>query len=175
MTRKIVKRSTFLHPHTKLRCKFYITWRKKIFQIHKRKEIKELEMLGIEPRASYMQSMRSTTELHPPLISYSTINIAIEKDKRYLHSKVDCFLNFAFKQVNSRLFVQFYFSSFNRYRSLYSSVAEHWSCKPGVLSSILSGGIAFFIYKICSFSRSWSYFDNILNFWLKHTFIRTLS
>ena len=25
--------------------------------------------------------------------------------------------------------------------SLYSSVAEHWSCKPGVESSILSGGI----------------------------------
>ena len=25
-------------------------------------------------------------------------------------------------------------------RSLYSSVAEHWSCKPGVESSILSGG-----------------------------------
>ncbi len=24
---------------------------------------------------------------------------------------------------------------------LYSSVAEHWSCKPGVESSILSGGI----------------------------------
>ena len=24
--------------------------------------------------------------------------------------------------------------------SLYSSVAEHWSCKPGVESSILSGG-----------------------------------
>ena len=29
-------------------------------------------------------------------------------------------------------------------RSLYSSVAEHWSCKPGVESSILSGGIDFF-------------------------------
>ena len=27
--------------------------------------------------------------------------------------------------------------------SLYSSVAEHWSCKPGVESSILSGGIDF--------------------------------
>ena len=25
--------------------------------------------------------------------------------------------------------------------SLYSSVAEHWSCKPGVESSILSGGM----------------------------------
>ncbi len=28
-----------------------------------------LEMLGIEPRTSYMQSMRSTTELHPHLMS----------------------------------------------------------------------------------------------------------
>ena len=28
--------------------------------------------------------------------------------------------------------------------SLYSSVAEHWSCKPGVESSILSGGIVMF-------------------------------
>ena len=27
--------------------------------------------------------------------------------------------------------------------SLYSSVAEHWSCKPGVESSILSGGMFF--------------------------------
>ncbi len=27
-----------------------------------------LEMLGIEPRTSYMQSMRSTTELHPHLM-----------------------------------------------------------------------------------------------------------
>ena len=25
----------------------------------------QMEMLGIEPRTSYMQSMRSTTELHP--------------------------------------------------------------------------------------------------------------
>ena len=28
--------------------------------------------------------------------------------------------------------------------SLYSSVAEHWSCKPGVVSSNLTGGIVFF-------------------------------
>ena len=33
-------------------------------------------------------------------------------------------------------------------RSLYSSVAEHWSCKPGVESSILSGGIAFFFFIV---------------------------
>ena len=104
-------------------------------------------MPGIEPGASYMQSMRSTTELHPPLICYSAIYIAVKKGKRHVHSKVDFFFsNFAFLQVNSMLLVQFYFSSINRYRSLYSSVAEHWSCKPGVLSSILSGGIAFFLY-----------------------------
>ncbi len=28
-----------------------------------------LEMLGIEPRTSYMQSMRSTTELHPRIVT----------------------------------------------------------------------------------------------------------
>lgn len=32
--------------------------------------------------------------------------------------------------------------------SLYSSVAEHWSCKPGVESSILSGGSSFFVLQI---------------------------
>ncbi len=30
-----------------------------------KKKKKNLEMPGIEPGASYMQSMRSTTELHP--------------------------------------------------------------------------------------------------------------
>ena len=33
-------------------------------------------------------------------------------------------------------------------RSLYSSVAEHWSCKPGVESSILSGGKYYFLCHI---------------------------
>ena len=28
----------------------------------------------------------------------------------------------------------------NLFLGLYSSVAEHWSCKPGVVSSILTGG-----------------------------------
>ena len=28
-----------------------------------------------------------------------------------------------------------------KYQSLYSSVVEHWSRKPGVVSSILTGGI----------------------------------
>ena len=36
-------------------------------------------------------------------------------------------------------------------RSLCSSVAEHWSCKPGVLSSILSGGIAFYHSQIIKY------------------------
>ena len=31
-------------------------------------ELKEVEMPGIEPGASYMRSMRSTTELHPPCV-----------------------------------------------------------------------------------------------------------
>ena len=35
--------------------------------------------------------------------------------------------------------------------SLYSSVAEHWSCKPGVESSILSGGNM--IFGIVSLSK----------------------
>ena len=42
-------------------------------------------------------------------------------------------------------------------RSLYSSVVEHWSCKPGVVSSNLTGGNIFFnniisLYK-CHFLR----------------------
>ena len=35
-----------------------------IYQLLHEQEI--MEMPGIEPGASYMQSMRSTTELHPP-------------------------------------------------------------------------------------------------------------
>ena len=34
------------------------------------------------------------------------------------------------------------------YQCLYSSVAEHWSCKPGVESSILSGGSFSGVLKI---------------------------
>ena len=34
-----------------------------------------------------------------------------------------------------------------RTKSLYSSVAEHWSCKPGVESSILSGGMFPFAFE----------------------------
>ncbi|MED6242438.1 hypothetical protein ATANTOWER_004749 [Ataeniobius toweri] len=30
-----------------------------------------LEMLGIDPRTSYMQSMRSTTELHPLCLTHA--------------------------------------------------------------------------------------------------------
>ena len=32
--------------------------------------------------------------------------------------------------------------------SLYSSVAEHWSCKPGVVSSNLTGGIVDFFSRL---------------------------
>ena len=35
------------------------------------------------------------------------------------------------------------------YMSLYSSVVEHWSCKPGVESSNLSGGSLNFLYFKC--------------------------
>ena len=41
-----------------------ITWSKR--KSRKRKKETVVEMPGIEPGASYMQSMRSTTELHPP-------------------------------------------------------------------------------------------------------------
>lgn len=34
-------------------------------EVDLRKEKKKLEMLGVEPRASYMRSKRSPTELHP--------------------------------------------------------------------------------------------------------------
>ena len=41
------------------------------------KQSQYLEVLGIEPRASYMQSMRSTTELHP-LTGYLFANTFLE-------------------------------------------------------------------------------------------------
>ncbi len=37
-----------------------------------------LEMLGIEPRTSYMQSMRSTTELHPHLMRVFSAYVDIQ-------------------------------------------------------------------------------------------------
>ena len=37
-------------------------------------------MPGIEPGASYMQSMRSTTELHPPSLLIAKLNIQITRD-----------------------------------------------------------------------------------------------
>ena len=40
--------------------------------------------------------------------------------------------------------------------SLYSSVAEHWSCKPGVESSILSGGIII-IFTSYAWLWRWSF------------------
>lgn len=36
-------------------------------------KICQVEMPGIEPGASYMQSMRSTTELHPLLFEFLNI------------------------------------------------------------------------------------------------------
>ena len=38
-------------------------------------------------------------------------------------------------------------------KGLYSSVAERWSCKPKVMSSILIGGNTFFFYK--SWTKEW--------------------
>ncbi len=38
--------------------------------------------------------------------------------------------------------------------SLYSSVVEHWSCKPGVVSSNLTGGIIFVTCFIISVVQS---------------------
>ena len=40
----------------------------------------------------------------------------------------------------------FYDTKLIEYMSLYSSVVEHWSCKPGVMSSNLIGG-SFFKFK----------------------------
>ena len=39
-----------------------------------------MEMPGIEPGASYMQSMRSTTELHPPYTTRRTRKISEQLD-----------------------------------------------------------------------------------------------
>ncbi len=36
-------------------------------------------MLGIEPMTSYMQSMRSTTELHPQLITVFSVSVGLQK------------------------------------------------------------------------------------------------
>lgn len=43
-----------------------LSW--KTSHISRLQKKKNVEMLGIEPRASYMQSMHSTTELHPLLL-----------------------------------------------------------------------------------------------------------
>ena len=42
--------------------------------------------------------------------------------------------------------------------SLLSSVAERWSCKPAVVSSILTGGKFFFLLEISIFSLQFYYF-----------------
>jgi hypothetical protein len=43
-----------------------------------------------------------------------------------------------------------FYQGWNYRESLYSSVAEHWSCKPGVESSILSGGSVIFFFSAFS-------------------------
>ena len=43
--------------------------------------------------------------------------------------------------------------SHTKHECLYSSVAERWSCKPKVMSSILIGGNTFFFYK--SWTKEW--------------------
>ena len=48
-------------------------------------------------------------------------------------------------------FEEFYICS---YQSLYSSVAERWSCKPKVMSSILIGGSIFFSLNLPCFAQT---------------------
>ena len=43
--------------------------------------------------------------------------------------------------------------SHTKHECLYSSVAERWSCKPKVMSSILIGGKSLFFYK--SWTKEW--------------------
>lgn len=50
----------------------------------KKKKLRKVEMPGIEPGASYMQSMRSTTELHPHTV-HSVVPVSVlihDKDSR---------------------------------------------------------------------------------------------
>ena len=93
---------------------FLIIWRK-IYLCEKK-----LEMRGIEPRAFHMQSERSTTELHP-------LAIYILCSVRYSVLLLDRFKNDW--SLNPK-----------KEHSLFSSVVEHWSRKPGVMSSNLIGG-----------------------------------
>ena len=55
-------------------------------------------------------------------------------------------------QLQGHLYGTHTFSHCN-HECLYSSVAERWSCKPKVMSSILIGGKTFFFYK--SWVKQW--------------------
>ena len=57
--------SSFLHITFKHRINFAWQWPIPFQQHYVQICSKDVEMPGIEPGASYMQSMRSTTELHP--------------------------------------------------------------------------------------------------------------
>ncbi len=48
---------------------------------HIKPMMKRVEMPGIEPGASYMQSMRSTTELHPLIEQTHTFMVLIHNDR----------------------------------------------------------------------------------------------
>ncbi len=61
-----------------------------------------LEMLGIEPRTSYMQSMRSTTELHPLLRKVLSASVGFQNllIQNLQNRLVICFLKFAWNTIN---------------------------------------------------------------------------
>ncbi len=61
-----------------------------------------LEMLGIEPRTSYMQSMRSTTELHPLLRKVLSASVGFQNPliQNLQNRLVICFLKFAWNTIN---------------------------------------------------------------------------
>ncbi len=61
-----------------------------------------LEMLGIEPRTSYMQSMRSTTELQPLLRKVLSASVGFQNPliQNLQNRLVICFLKFAWNTIN---------------------------------------------------------------------------
>ena len=59
----------------------------------------QVEMPGIEPGASYMQSMRSTTELHP--LIYSVLNIKDQLKMSCGFGGEKCLLGVGFEPTQS--------------------------------------------------------------------------